>query len=238
MAAGKNPHAGHRERVKEEYRKEGLDHLSYHRVLELLLYFGIPQKDTNELAHLLIETFGSFSQVFSADIEALAAVPNMTKNAATLIHLVPDVFRRIAEDEMDREWVLNTDELMAEYLKKRFYGRSKETFMLLCLSNSCRLLRCDVLSEGDSAGTSVDVRALCEIVLRCNCHHIVVAHNHPGGSARPSNQDISFTNSLVSTLRMLDIRVLDHFILAGETYSSMASLGYLGVDRVRLDSAF
>lgn len=232
MAQSSNPHSGHRKRLREEYYKDGLDHFPYHKVLELLLFYGIPQGDTNLLAHQLIENFGSFSQVFSADIDALFAVKGMTFNAAVLLHMIPEVYRRIIEDEMEKEWVLDTDELIATYLKKRYYGRCNETVMALFLSNSCRLLKSVILSEGNGVSANVDNRKLCEEAFRCNCHHIILAHNHPGGLSRPSNQDVRTTEQLKAMLDMVQINLLDHFIIAGEECTSMARLGYLGVDKV------
>ena len=86
-----NPHAGHRSRMKERFRKEGLDSFEEHEVLELLLYFGIPQRDTNPLAHQLLEQFGSFKQVFAADYEQLLKIPGMTSSAALLLTMVPQL---------------------------------------------------------------------------------------------------------------------------------------------------
>lgn len=232
MTKKDNPHAGHRQRMREEYEKQGLDHLPYHKVLEMLLHFGIPQRDTNELAHALIDTFGSFSQVFAADIEKLAAVKGMTRNAAVLIHMLPEVNRRIVEDQMDRTWVLDSDRLIAEYLRNRYVGRTKETIMLLCLDNSCRLIACDILAEGNESSAQVDIRQLCEVAFRHGCHHVILAHNHPGGVARPSNQDIRLTEQLIGLLQAVDIKLLDHFILTETECESMARMGFLGLDKV------
>ena len=233
----KSIHAGHRQRVKEQYEKAGLDHFPQHNVLEMLLFFAIPQRDTNPIAHRLIEEFGSFSQVFKADIERLAAIPGMTRNAAILLHLVPDIYRRIAQDELDQEWILNNDQLVAQFLTRQFYGRSNEIVLLLCMNNSCRLLRSEVLSEGGLSAADVSVRKLCEVAFLCGCSHVILAHNHPGGKAYPSNQDIQFTRKLQNVLQLMGINLLDHFIVSQDDCVSMAGLGYLGIQRVS-DKAF
>ncbi|MBQ4051371.1 MAG: DNA repair protein RadC [Oscillospiraceae bacterium] len=232
MSNSNNIHVGHRQRMRDEYEQKGLDHLPCHRVLEMLLHFAIPQRDTNNLAHELIEIFGSFSQVFAASIETLASVKGMTRNAAVLIHMLPEVNRRIVEDQLNREWVLDNNKAIAEYLSKRFVGRTRETVMLLCLDNSCRLIACRVLNEGNAATTQLSIRQLCEAVFQCGCHNVVLAHNHPGGLARPSNQDIRLTERLFSILHSLDIRLLDHFIVTETQCESMANMGYLGMEKV------
>ena len=233
MVKNGNIHAGHRQRMREEYEQKGLDHLPLHRVLEMLLHFAIPQRDTNELAHTLIETFGSFSQVFATNIESLASVKGMTRNAAVLLHMLPAVNRRILEDQMDRTWVLDNNRAISEYLSKRFSGRSNETAMLLCLDNSCKLLSCQVLSEGNAASTQISIRKICEVAFQYGCHNVVLAHNHPNGPARPSNQDIRMTERIIDVLRSLDIRLLDHFILNETSCESMVRMGYLGMEKTR-----
>ncbi|MCI8600427.1 MAG: hypothetical protein HFE45_02410 [Oscillospiraceae bacterium] len=235
MSQKDKPHAGHRERLKEEYRQKGLEHFPYHKVLELLLFFGIPQRDTNKLAHQLIDDFGSFAQVFRTSIDRLASVSGMTRNAAMLIHMVPEIFNRIIVSELDErgQVMLNGSDQATEYLQLCFAGRTRETVMLFCLDSSCKLLRRDVISEGDIAAAEVNIRALCEIVLYCGSHNILLAHNHPDGYAYPSNQDVRFTENLRKVLKSLDIQLLDHFILGRDgRCASMMQMGYLAVDRV------
>ncbi len=229
----RNLHAGHRERVKDRFRKEGLDSFEEHEILELLLYFGIPQRDTNELAHRLIETFGSFAQIFAADYEQLRAVPGMTASAALLLRLVPQLSRRYIEAVADSADILDSSEKIGRFLIPKFLGRTEETVYLLCFNNACRLLRCDLLSEGTLNGSQVDVRKLVETAFQCKAVNVVLAHNHPHGTPRPSSQDIRMTRSLAPTLKQLNLELLDHFIVAGNEYVSMMELGYLGVRKIR-----
>lgn len=225
-----NPHAGHRQRLRDEYAQKGLDHMPVHRVLEMLLHFAIPQRDTNELAHQLIDIFGSFAQVFAADIETLAAVKGMTYNAAVLIHMVPEVSRRVIEDQLNREWVLDSDRAAADYLLRRFRDRTKETVMVLCLDNSSRLSSCRIISEGDPSSVRLDIRRICETALQCGSTRIILAHNHPGGRTEASLQDIRETERLVLVLQALNIRLLDHFIVNEIECESMARMGYIGLE--------
>jgi len=227
-----NPHIGHRHRMREEYIERGMEHMAPHRVLEMLLHFGIPQKDTNTLAHNLIDTFGSFSQVFTADLDALEEIKGMTRNAAVLIRMVPEINRRIVEDQLSRDWVLDTDRKVGEYLVRRFAGRTKETVMMLCLDNSSRLIACKVLGEGTAASAELSFRQVCQVAFQSGCDNIILAHNHPAGSTMPSPKDVRTTERLIKVLREVDLRLLDHFVVNETDWQSMARLGFAGLDVV------
>ena len=129
--------------------------------------------------------------------------------------------------------VLDSSEKIGKFLIPKFLGRTEEVVYLLCLNNACRLLRCDLLSEGTLNGSQVDVRRLVEIAFQCKAINVVLAHNHPHGLSRPSSQDIRMTQNLAPTLKQLNLELLDHFIVSGNEYVSMMELGYLGVKRVR-----
>ena len=191
----KNLHAGHRERVKQRFRKEGLDGFEDHEVLELLLYYGIPQKDVNAIAHQLLDRYGSFGQVFAADYEQLLETPGMTASAALLLKIVPQLSRRYVEAVAESVDVLDSSEKIGKFLIPKFLGRTDEVVYLLCLNNACRLLRCDLLSEGTLNGAQVDVRRLVEIAFQCKAINVVLAHNHPHGLSRPSSQEAFLRSS-------------------------------------------
>ncbi|MEG2597033.1 MAG: JAB domain-containing protein [Oscillospiraceae bacterium] len=227
-----NAHAGHRSRFKERFVQEGLEHFELHNVLEILLYFGIPQKDTNELAHTLMETFGGFSQVFLADIEQLEAIKGMTRNAAILIKLVPQVYRKVMEDDSDREQYLENADKIRHFLQPRFIGRAEETVYLLCMNNACKLLRAEIISTGTKSMAHIDTRKLVETVIQCGAVSVVLAHNHPHGVARPSQNDVLTTKRMEKVLIQLGIELLDHFIVAQGECVSMMEMGFLSVKNI------
>ena len=197
------------------------------------LYYGIPQKDVNAIAHQLLDRYGSFGQVFAADYEQLLETPGMTASAALLLKIVPQLSRRYVEAVAESVDVLDSSEKIGKFLIPKFLGRTEEVVYLLCLNNACRLLRCDLLSEGTLNGAQVDVRRLVEIAFQCKAINVVLAHNHPHGLSRPSSQDIRMTQNLAPTLKQLNLELLDHFIVSGNEYVSMMEMGYLGVKRVR-----
>lgn len=220
---------GHRERLKKRFLQEGLEHFPDHTILELLLFFGIQRKDTNALAHRLMEQFGSFSQTLQADYEQLLELEGMTPNAAILLKMMPQVSRRYIEQLSPPVDMLNTSDQIGKFLIPKFLGRSEEAVFLLCLDNACRLLRCELLSEGGLSQATFQVRRIVEIAFQCKAINVILAHNHPHGVVRPSSQDIRITETLYSVLKPVGIELLDHFVVAGEEYVSLMELGYLGV---------
>ena len=225
----KNLHAGHRERVKERFLRESLENFEDHNILELLLFFGVPQKDTNPLAHRLLEAFGSFPAVFQADFDRLVAVEGMTRNAACLVKLIPQISRKYLERADLANDHLNTSDKIGQFLITRFLGRSEEVVYLICLNNACKMLHCELVSTGGLSQAAVDVRKIVETAFRYKAVNLVLAHNHPQGLARPSSQDVRITETLYAVLKPLGLELLDHFVVAGQEYISMMELGYLGI---------
>ncbi|MGI5894922.1 MAG: JAB domain-containing protein [Candidatus Merdivicinus sp.] len=220
---------GHRDRLKKRFLREGLDYFPDHTILELLLFFGIRCQDTNEVAHRLIDQFGSFSQALQADYEQLVSIEGMTPNAAVLLKMMPQVSRRYIEQLTPATDQLNTSQKVGEFLIPKFLGRSEEVVYLLCFNNACHLLRCDLISEGGLSRAAFDVRKIVEIAYQCKAVNVILAHNHPNGLARPSSQDVRITETLASILHPVGIELLDHMIVSGEDFVSLMELGYLGV---------
>ena len=135
-------HKGHRERLKARFLEEGLDNFTDIQVLELLLFYAIPQKDTNPIAHELLDHFGSLSQVLEAPVEELKKVNGIKDNAATLLSLITQISRYYQVDCSQRVEVLTTLDACGAYLVPRFFGRSNETVFLLCLDAKCKVLSC------------------------------------------------------------------------------------------------
>lgn len=221
----KNPHQNHRARVRETFRKAGVDGMPDHNLLELLLFYSIPRKDTNELAHKLIETFGSLNGVFDAPYERLAEVEGMGESSALLLSLVPGICRRYIEGKSDKKKInLTTPEAVEEYIVKKYYGCKNEVFYMLCLDAVGNLINCCKLSEGNSGTVVVDKRIMLETALRNNADKVVFAHNHPNGIAVPSRDDLELTYNFSTVLSNVGIRLADHIIVAGDECISLASI--------------
>ena len=220
-------HEGHRDRVKKRFRQEGLDHFSDIQALELLLFYGIPRVDTNPIAHALLDHFGSLSQVREASPEELMKVPGVGENAALLLTLIPQMGRFYMVDRSSCVTILQTLEQCADFLVPHFFGRKVETVFILCLDAKCKLLCCKELGEGGPNSTGVSIRKIVETAIGVNAATVVLAHNHPSGVALPSENDRAVTLWVRDALNTMDIRLLDHIIVADGDFVSMNQSGYL-----------
>ncbi len=196
-----------------------------HNLLELLLFYSIPRKDTNELAHKLIATFGSLNRVFDATYEQLLEIDGMGESSALLVSMIPAVCRRYIEGSQTGKVCLSEPEAAIEYVKKKFYGNNKiESFYVLCLDSTGNLLNCCKVGEGSAGTVSVDKRTVLEIVLRNSADKVIFAHNHPNGIAAPSRDDIKLTNDFSLLFSNMGVRLADHIIVAGDDAMSMFSI--------------
>jgi hypothetical protein len=225
-----NEHSGHRDRLRERYLSEGLDGFQPHNVLELLLFYSVPRRDTNVLAHRLIEQFGSLVGVLNAAPEQLAQVEGIGMNAAVHLHLVADIARRYyAEAITPLPNDAQREDLMRYYGKKLVAacnGLPEETLYLVCLDNNLREISIDRISTGAPNAVQLPGRKIAEAALRHHAPSILLAHNHPRGLAIPSREDIAATLSLRDALRAISVDLIDHFIIAGSDYVSMAQSGF------------
>lgn len=218
-------HKGHRDRLKQRFLEEGLDNFTDIQVLELLLFYAIPVKDTNPIAHGLLEHFGSLSQVLEADVEELKKVSGIKDHAATLLALVTQLCRYYQVSSAQQVQILTTLEDCGRYLVPRFFGRTKETVFLLCLDAKCKVLCCKEIGEGSVNTASISVRKVVETALSVNATTVVLAHNHPSGIAVPSNEDIQTTRRVVAALNAVEIHLADHIVVAEGDYVSMIQSG-------------
>ena len=219
-------HKGHRQRMKDRFREEGLDNFSEVQALELLLFYCIPQKDTNPIAHDLLNHFGSLSQVLEAPVEELVKVPGIKENAAVLLKLVTDMGRYYLVSRSQQFTILPTVNACANFLVPRFFGRRVETVFLLCLDAKCKVLCCKEVGEGSVNSAGISIRKIVELALGANATTVVLAHNPPSGMAIPSPEDIQTTRRLAAALNAVEIHLADHIIVADDDHISMVQSGY------------
>ena len=218
-------HDGHRKRLKARFIKSGLDDFEPHNVLELVLFYGVPRKDTNPIAHRLINRFGSLSAVLDAKPEELMKVDGITENTAVLISILPAIARKYLEDKVE---VVNSVEGFSDvgaYLMPKFVGRTVETVMLASLDNKNRIISCTIVAEGENDKANVSKRKVMEEAMRVGATRVILAHNHPRGFAMPSNEDIFLTEEIYSLLKSVGIDLVDHLIFAEDDFVSLAASG-------------
>ena len=227
-------HKDHRKRLKNRFRQEGLDHFDELHVLELLLFFGIPQGDTNPLAHRLLDRFGSLAQVLEAPAEELEKVPGVGDHVAVLLSLTRDISRYYMVNRSGPCPILKTITDCGDYLVPWFVGRRNETVLLLCLDSKCKAICCKEVGCGSVNTASVSVRKIVETALAANASSVVLAHNHPSGFAYPSDEDILPTRRVAVALDAVGILLADHIVVADDDYVSMVDSGMYRPDDCRL----
>lgn len=228
MEKKKHCHYGHRDRLKKRYLQEGLDNFEDHNVIELLLFYGVTQKDTNELAHRLLDEFGGISQIFDAPYEELCRIPGIKQNAGVLLKLIPNLCRRYMEDKAESGTVLNSTGGVCSYIAPRFIGRTEEAVYLICIDNTNTIIADVCLMEGSLEEVAIPIEKIVRAALKYNVKNVILAHNHPFGLAYPSSSDKNKTLQLQNALMELEIRLIDHIIVGKNNDTiSMLEFGYM-----------
>ena len=213
-------HAGHRARLKERFRREGLSGFSQHEVLELLLIYAIPQRDVNPLAHALITRFGSLGGVLEASESELEQVPGVGPNAATLLTLMPPLLSYYQRSGMGERPVICNLAQARQYCGALFFGAHEERFYVVCMDKSARVIHTELLHRGTIDEVALYPRIVVQTALRYDAHAVLLAHNHPGGLAEPSQADYRGTEAVLRALDTVGIKLLDHLIFCnGQVYS-------------------
>lgn len=220
-------HDGHRKRLRERFRSEGLEGFADHEVLELLLFYGRARGDVNPAAHALLDTFGSLQAVLEATPDQLMAVPGVGEETATLIALLVPAFRRYSAClcRARRRFAARRDVKL--YCRALLAGWRTERLYVIGLDADHQLLGSRLVAEGSTGSVQVQPRMVAEAALNMNARAIILCHNHPGGADWPSQQDLSITQHIQLVMRSLDVELLDHLIIAGERTYSMEENGDL-----------
>ncbi len=222
--AKENVHEGHRMRVKEQFLKEGMPlSMPDHKVLEMLLFYAIPRMDTNEIAHNLIKTFGSFAGVLNADYSQLIKVNGISKNSAILIKMLVPMFRRYETEQNNFCDIIHSLPEAAKYFLNLFKGEPKEKVIVMCLDNKNKIIVCEEMFSGSVNTVDINTRLIAETAMKHNASGIILSHNHPNGLPEPSINDRRTTIQLSQALKYLKISLYDHIIVANDKYFSMAS---------------
>ncbi len=216
-------HKDHRIRVKNRFLTEGFDHFEPHNILEMLLFYAIPQKDTNELAHALINRFGSLEKVFDASFQDLQTVPGIKEHSAILIKMIPALARVYYMEKNKTGESLSDFDAWGKYFVNRYIGIDVETVFLLLLDNKFNVIECVKIHDGCVNSSAISIRKIAETVYSRNASMVVLAHNHPSGLAIPSSEDIFTTHEIFRSLQLLEIKLLAHIIVAGDRYTDILS---------------
>lgn len=208
----KHRHTGHRERMKAEFLARGLEGWPDHRVLELLLFYTIPQGDVNDLAHELVERFGSLAGVLDASVEELKKVKGVGDHTAVFLRMLPAVLGRYQGARTRLSAIINSPEEAYAWLEPYFFGARNEMVYVLCMDGKRQVLGVRKVAEGSIEMAEVNTRRIAEEAIGLRAAQIYVAHNHVSNLAIPSQADWLTTDTLRGALRPIGIELIDHLV--------------------------
>jgi len=219
---------GHRKRVKERFWREGPESFTDEDLLELLLFFGIPQKDTRGLARELLQAFGGrLDAILDAEIDTLLKFPNLGPNSILPLKVVHEVARRYLRARTLGGTYLKSPKEVYEYLLYELKGEKREVFLTIYLAVDNRVISLERLFEGTITESAVYPREVFGKAYTLKASKIILAHNHPSGNLTPSEEDKRLTKILLLAGKLLHVKVLDHLIIGESGYFSFAEEGLL-----------
>ena len=228
--AGQNiSHEGHRQRMRTRVEQYGLESLAPHEALEYLLYITNARRDTNGIAHDLIDRFGDFAAVLEASEEELCTVEGVGPSTARMLHLLPQISRDYGCSRTSTTRCIKTTEQMGSYLMAKFAWSDYERAMLVSLDSRKRVRAAVWLREGTSDRVSLDIKNVVAAAIKGGTDAVVLCHNHPNGVALPSLEDMDATGSIARALGLVNVHLLDHFILTDTEYFSMRDANRLPI---------
>lgn len=227
-----NVHEGHRQRLKNRFLDSGFDSFETHNILEMLLFYSVPRKDTNDMGHELLNKFGSLRGVLDAPVEELIQVKGITENSAVLIKMIPAIAREYLVDKYSENRIFDTAEKVASYFLDKYFGETKELVYAMLLNSNFELIDTVPVSNGTATAVQVHPRPIADLVVKHNASMVILAHNHPNGNVCPSMDDIETTSTLLNVFEPLDITLLEHFVISKDEYYPIIHM----TDRLKIRS--
>lgn len=215
------------ERPREKLLKYGSHSLSDAELLAIFLRVGTKGQSAIELARSLIQRFGSLHQLMRANATQFCAHPGMGLAKFAQLQATLEMSKRCFHTQIQEQCVITSPEATHNFLRSAILHKNHEVFGCLYLSAQHKVIKFEELFQGTIDSASVYPREVVRKVLDNNAAAVIFCHNHPSGSAQPSQADISLTRRLTDALTLIDVRVLDHMIVAGSEVVSMAELGQL-----------
>jgi len=216
----KNIHKDHRQRMKETFLKNGFDGFSNIEIMEFMLFFGIPFKDTNPVSHELFNSFMSIKDIIDAPYEVLKDIKGMGEHSALFFKALQSFVNVYCRPDEKEE--LNSTYLCQEYCKKLFIAKDHEELYLLCINPNNTVKNIVKVASGTLREISVDINDLIRHITNNKVDKIILCHNHPRGLNHPSDEDVKFTIRALKALGYSNIEILDHVIVGGSGTYSMA----------------
>ena len=215
--ANDNIHKGHRERLRKRFLESG-ENFENHELLELLLTYSIPRRDTNRTAHILLSRFGSFENILMAELDELTEVEGVGEKTAVMLKLIGELNNRPSKTKRADRTVYDTEDKIGNLLLKKYKGKRREECHMMLFDGKRRMIGFKKLSEGSVNGTRVLVRTAVEYAYKQRACSVLISHNHPGGIACPTDSDMRVTDELRTAFKLMGINFDGHFIVADDDW--------------------
>ena len=215
------------DRPRERLMQVGVSALSTRELLTLLISSGTSKRSADHIAHDILERFTSLADLASRDVVELMSIHGMGQAKATTLCAAFELARRIQSEPFSDRTTVSTPAILAQLLIPRMRHLRTESFRVVLLNSANQVIRDVCVSDGSLNAVLIHPREVFRLAIAESAASIIVAHNHPSGNAEPSPEDITITKQLVEAGRIVDIRVLDHLIIAGNTYTSFVERGLL-----------
>ena len=213
------------DRPREKLLQRGASALSDAELLAIFLRVGLPGKSAVDLARELLQHFGSLTALFQASLESFTAVPGMGNAKYAQLQAVLEMAKRALKEEISERAAFTSPRAVSDYLRLWLGREPRETFGVLFLDSQHCMLAAEVLFEGTIDQAVVHPREIVKRALAHNASAAIIAHNHPSGSPQPSDADVHLTARVQTALQLVDVRLLDHFVVTAHATASLAELG-------------
>jgi DNA repair protein RadC len=226
MDSEKKNYQGHRERMKKKLLRDGSGLLDY-ELLETMLFFAIPRRDTKALAKRLLQRFRTIRGIIFADSAELLNIDGVGTVTIGLLIMIRELFARVCRENISGQVTITSSGQVIDYYKNILGALKKEQLRVMFLNNRNKLLADDVLQTGTVNQTAIYPREIIQRALEHGASGMIMVHNHPGGDPHPSRQDIIMTETIRDIAQRLDIQLLDHVIIGKNESKSLKELGLM-----------
>ena len=220
-------HDGHRERLKSRFFEYGLESFNDLNALELLLFYAIPRRDTNLIAHTLLNRFETLDGVFKASKQELCDVEGIGENSAGLIMLIPQIMKKTMVSATRKIVCIDNSDDAGSFFLPRFMGEEDEVAYMLCLDSQRRVIKCTEIGRGVVNSVNINLRQVVETALKYKASSVIISHNHPNGIALPSAEDDIVTKQISQALQMVGVYLADHIVVAEGDFVSYSDSNML-----------
>lgn len=212
--------------MRQRFKNAGLENFHDIEVLELLLYYVYPRRDTRKFAENMIREFGSLREVLDADTDTIMRKAKCTEKTATAISLITSIAKRYLQQKWENKILLDSVHVAGNYVSELFANVEEERFYMLCLNSQCGLINAVQVTMDIDGDIPAFVRSVLRVAIDLGATHVILAHNHIKGRNAATKKDLLITTSIGNILQSIGVSILDHIIVNGEKFSSMAENRY------------